>query len=237
MTGGGEQVVWWASGSRKRIRRKAHTMTTYFEERRVCAVCRKESSFTIIGSTSSFGAPDLDLRPPPLKRFTLDHWVHECPFCGYVAAEIDEPTTVDNEFLRTEEYRNCDGHRFREPMACLFYRQSMIAKHDGKTGDAFHALLHAAWVCDDARDRESAAECRRLAIPLVSELIDGGEGNVDTMGLIRADLMRRAGLFAEMEAMYASVRYSDKLMKRILAFQRKLAKRKDTEAYRVSDVP
>lgn len=154
-----------------------------------------------------------------------------------MAAEIDEPTTVDNEFLRTEEYRSCDGHRFRKHMACMFYRQSMIAKHDGNTGDAFHALLHAAWVCDDARDRESAAECRRLAIPLVGELIDGGEGNVDTMGLIRVDLMRRAGLFAELEAMYASVRYSDKLMKRILAFQRKLAKRKDTEVYRVSDVP
>ena len=122
-------------------------------------------------------------------------------------------------------------------MARMFYRQSMIAKHDGKTEDVFHALLHAAWACDDAHDREGAAECRRLAIPLVSALIDGGAENADTLGLIRADLMRRAGLFAELEAMYASVRYSDKLLKRILAFQRKLAKKKDTEAYRVSDVP
>jgi hypothetical protein len=39
-------------------------MTTLFEVDRACAVCGQESRQLSLTSTSAFGAPDLDLRPP-----------------------------------------------------------------------------------------------------------------------------------------------------------------------------
>ena len=57
-------------------------MTTQSAEECTCAVCGRVSMQGVIMSTNAFGSPDLDLRPPPMERFTIDHWVQECPHCG-----------------------------------------------------------------------------------------------------------------------------------------------------------
>lgn len=36
-----------------------------------CAVCGKESEQITLASTNTFGSPDLDLRPPEMKRSTM----------------------------------------------------------------------------------------------------------------------------------------------------------------------
>ena len=53
-------------------------MTTIIEEKVICAVCGVQQTVHEMGSTSSFGAMDLDTRPPPLRRSTMHLWVHEC---------------------------------------------------------------------------------------------------------------------------------------------------------------
>jgi hypothetical protein len=51
-------------------------VTTIFEEEVTCAVCGSKQTVQEMGSTSSFGAMDLDTRPPPLQRGTMEMWVH-----------------------------------------------------------------------------------------------------------------------------------------------------------------
>lgn len=54
-------------------------MTTLYEAKAQCAVCGTESEYTGIGSTNSFGSPDLDTRPLKMKRSTIVDWIQRCP--------------------------------------------------------------------------------------------------------------------------------------------------------------
>ena len=40
-----------------------------------CAVCGKNSQQKWLSSTNIQGFPDLDMRPPEMKRSTIDTWV------------------------------------------------------------------------------------------------------------------------------------------------------------------
>ncbi len=53
-------------------------MTTIIEIDVTCAVCGMKQTVQEMGSTSSFGAMDLDTRPPELRRSTMHFWRHEC---------------------------------------------------------------------------------------------------------------------------------------------------------------
>ena len=212
-------------------------MSTFFDMEFKCAVCGETHAFTVIGSTNTFGgAPDLDLRPPEMQRSTMGQWVHECPSCGYVSSSIDEKTSVSEAFLKSPEYLSCDGVDFESALAARFYKHYMISLRDKNPKAAFFAVLHAAWACDDANDEDSAAHCRRLALPLLSELIASEPGDAETMSVLKADVMRRAGLFDEVQREFASVRLSQDLLNQILAFELSRAEEHDTGCYRVSDV-
>ena len=216
-------------------------MSTIHRKEYRCSVCGKASEFMVLGSTNTFcGAPDLDLRPPEMERSTMPLWIHRCPGCGYVSENVDDLTTVTAEYLASEEYHSCDGIEFKSDLAGEFYQFYMISTVDKNVRDAFYALVHAAWACDDEGDTENAVRCRRLALPLADEFIrmnEGNRANMDTIGLMKADLMRRAGLFDEVVSGYAGVTYDNDLMDRILAFEIELSERKDDACYRFSDIP
>jgi hypothetical protein len=80
-------------------------MTDIGEEIVTCAVCGRQTPQTILFSTSTFGAPDLDLRPPPMKRQTIEYWVQECPYCGYVASNISEADSRTRRFLQGDGWK------------------------------------------------------------------------------------------------------------------------------------
>ncbi len=63
------------------------TIIDQFEKK--CQVCGKTSMHPVLMSTNSFGYPDLDLRPAPMQRDTMDTWLDECPHCGYVASSLE----------------------------------------------------------------------------------------------------------------------------------------------------
>ena len=202
-----------------------------------CAVCKQTNEYHILASTNAFGSCDLDTRPPEMSRSTMPAWIQVCPNCGYISERIDDDTSITAEFLKTPEYLSCNGVRFKSTLAISFYRYYMINLQDDKPRDAFFAILHAAWVCDDAEDTESAKECRKLAIPLLAEFKEADPERAETLSLIRADLMRRSSLFEELKAEYTSITYSEDLMNKILVFELQLANRKDDKCYKVSDIP
>ena len=162
-------------------------MTTYAFKKYQCSVCGTVHEFPVLASTNSFGYPDLDLRPAPMKRYTMDTWIQECPECGYVSGEISDHMEISPEFLKSEAYRSCDGLDFKLDLAALFYKQYMIRMKSGFSSSAFDAVLHAAWCCDDADDRGNAMHCRELAIPLLTKKI---ESEMTYPGQIKVHVLR-----------------------------------------------
>ena len=199
-----------------------------------CGVCRSESKQRVLTSTNAFGAPDLDLRPPEMQRSTMSMWLAECPVCGYVAPSISEPTRVSRELLDSKEYKGTGGIFFESDLARRFYRHYLISRRSGKVKDAFYAALHAAWASDDAWDADNAREMRLLSLRELDALMKMKRGD-ETLLLLKCDIMRRAGLFDELIALYGETTLTEKLPNEILAFQLERARARDGARYTVSD--
>ena len=212
-------------------------MTTMREESVKCAVCGKSSRHEFLMSTNAFGSRDLDFRPPEMQRSTMRLWVQECPYCGYVAGDISDQCRVDREWLASEQYVRCNGHAFRSPLARRFYKHYMLCFKSHRKEEAFYAMLHAAWSCDDAGDDVMAKGCRKTAAALAESLLAGGEAeDKEHMTLIRADLLRRSGQFDRLLSEYAECRLSDEMGNRVIAFQLDKAREEDVDRYRMFDV-
>ena len=177
-------------------------MTTLFKEEETCFVCGKSSEHTVLGSTNAFGSPDLDLRPPPMKRSTIRHWVQRCPFCGYCAASISEGPEAAKRIVTSSGYGEQLAAAF-PALANQFLCWSLIQAADGEEAGAAMAALHAAWICDDERATAKADICRRKAIAQFTNARAKGQqfaedGAAETLLLV--DLYRRTGQFEQVEA-------------------------------------
>ena len=209
-------------------------MTTYFTAEYTCAVCGRTHKFRVVGSTNSFGSPDLDLRPAPMQRDTIHTWVQTCPDCGYSNGKIDRDTSVDKKWLSRESYRNCEGTAFISGLAKKFYQAYMVNLHDGKTERAADHLVYCAWACDDAHDIQNAVKVRGMAADLYEEVLKTDDS--EATKLMRMDLLRRSGRFEQLQSEYATVTFSEELHDKIAAFQKERAKAHDTACYCVGDV-
>ena len=198
-----------------------------------CSVCGKESNQRVLASTNTFGSPDLDLRPPEMKRGTMPYWIQECPYCGYISRSIKDETSINEEFLRSEEYCSCGKHDFKSSLAKKFYRYYMINLFDDNKEDAFYAILHAAWSCDDIRDKNNAIYCRKLAVIEIDKIISNT--NNETLIVQKADLLRRAGLFDIVINEYSNLDFKDEILKKIITFQIKKSNEEDMSCYTVAD--
>ena len=211
-------------------------MTTIAKQTTRCFVCGTENEFCVVVSTNSFGPTDLDTRPPEMKRSTMNYWVQTCPSCGYSATDVSDDTTVARTFLETESYQTYDGIPFLSELAKEFYRHYLIQAADHRKEDAFFALLHAAWACDDKDDETCAVQMRNKAISIANDLlVSGNLENKDTLRVMRADLLRRATRFDELLDQYAHTDYQDELLNSILRFEKEMARRKNSECLTVQD--
>ena len=204
-----------------------------------------------IGSTNSFGHPDLDLRPPQMRRDTMGEWIQQCPACAYISGKIDnDPGKVTKKWLKPKGYTHSDGIEFKSGLADRFYKFYKISFLNENTESAFFALLHAAWARDDCEDTANAVRCRSMAIPLLSQVAEkptSGQGDPEEDGceddsdkkdnllLIKADLLRRSGQFETLLSEYASRNFKNEIMNKVLAFQLAKAAEKDTACYTVQD--
>jgi len=200
---------------------------------RKCSVCGLESEQRVLASTNAFGSPDLDLRPPEMQRSTMPMWIQECPHCGYISESIDDETSINKEFLKSEEYSFCSKNNFMSKLAEKFYKYYMINLLDDNKEDAFYAILHAAWACDDANDYEKAVYCRKLAIVEIEKIIKNNDN--ETLKVQKADLLRRAGLFEKLIGEYSVLNFADETLQKIIMFQIRKAKDQNSDCYTVAD--
>lgn len=209
-------------------------MTVLKQVIRKCAVCGRYSEQTIVQSPRIFGSRDLDTRPPESIRSTMEFWAQECPYCGYVADDLAEATTVDEGWLHSDEFAARADVAFLAPLASRFYRFHLINLADNNPGDAYLAALHAAWVCDDCGDREYADFCRQRVLevlPWYHEMFPADE----TVLVIEADVLRRTRQFDSLLAKFADVRSCRPLLNILLDFQLEKARARDTRCYTVAD--
>jgi len=84
-------------------------------------------------------------------------------------------------------------------LARHFSCAALVAEEDGKQGWASQRYMEAAWACDDAGAADGARICRQRAAEMLALAIQSGQAasqNPVVHG-VRADLLRRAGLFNE----------------------------------------
>ena len=211
-------------------------MTTINEIDVKCSVCNNMTTQRIIMSSNQFGHNDLDTRPSEMFRSTIGMWINECPHCGYVASRVDKELIIDDDFLKTDKYRTCDGIEFKSNIANLFYKQYLIERKKGNDVDAFFAILHCAWACDDAWDDENSKLARKTAVKLTDNIIESYEIDSIDLKVMKADLLRRSGEFDQVIEEYNDLSLDDSQLNRIIRFQVEKAHQKDSKCYSLDDV-
>ena len=207
-------------------------MTVPIKVKKKCSVCGFVSRQSVLASTSRFGASDLDTRPPEMMRSTMGWWVQECPACGFVSRDISKKTRgVTKSFLKSESYISCKGMSFENDYGERFFKAFLSHVHAKKWEDAFWYILYCAWICDDADDSKNAVICRWIAIKCLTKFPTN-----DTLQTIRADLMRRAGMFSHVLKEYEHFQCRDKMLNQIVRFEVEKARRKDAECYSLDSV-
>lgn len=199
-----------------------------------CAVCGQTSQQPVISSTSTWGYPDLDLRPAEMQRSSMFAWLHECPHCGYVAHNLENELEVSTNLLKTDAYLTCEGNDFKSDLSRRFYKHYMISKAENDHGSEFLSLLHCAWTCDD-NDDELAYEIRKLALQSIDKIDAESDEENNNLMLMKVDLLRRTGQFDKVINDFKDVTLEDKLLNDIITFQIELAMNKDSECHTVDD--
>ena len=145
-------------------------MSTFYDIEEKCSVCGNISKQIELGSTNSFGSPDLELREPGMIRATMHTWIQECPICGYVSSNISNETNISIDFLESDFYKFSGGIKLPE-LADKFYKSYLINIENKNYLDAFYDILHAAWVCDDYDYIKGAIYCRNIAVNIENTII------------------------------------------------------------------
>lgn len=200
-----------------------------------CRVCGAISQQTRLASTNAFGSPDLDLRPPQMKRSTMFAWLEECPECGYVAADLADPCAAPASFLQTDAYKTCFGSNFASDLAPRFYRAYMLAAHASDIRQAMQYALETAWLCDDHNDADNARHCRTIAANYM-DLLRQDSPEDETLMVMHLDILRRAGRFDDVLAVHSlmNVHQVPDLIAKLIAFEVEKAKQHDDACYTVA---
>ena len=148
---------------------------------------------------------------------------------------------MNEEFLKSEEYCSCSNIDFKSDLARKFYKFYLINIFDKNCAVAFYAALYAAWACDDAKDKENAVFCRKLAIEENEKIIEGYYDELvtearETLMVQKADLLRRAGLFEKLINEYSALEFDDTDLRKFITFEIEKAKEQDTACYTLGDV-
>lgn len=216
-------------------------MTTMFQKTVTCAHCQAENNVSEIGSTNAFGSMDLDMRPPPMERDTLDMLIHRCQTCGYCAPDLEEHAG-HKDLLDSPGYRAIlDDGRYPD-LARTYLAHALIAESAGDLVAAALAQRSAAWVCDDqGADMADSARCCRIAVlRLLESLHQADQTFTDDRvsdSILELDLLRRAGQFDETRQRASALLQTalPDILRSISAFQLELAGSRDGACYRVVD--
>lgn len=212
-------------------------MSTYAKVTTVCPICGKSFESKVLTSASSFGSQDLDSRPAPMRRYTMDTWVHHCPHCGFSAQSMKDADgatkeSIDAFYSESRELIKTVSGAGKETLAEFFLQVYSRRLNEGNFENAFLIALSAAWDCDDRKNTEGATCCRNLAIEAL-EHVDNPVADYDA---IKADMLRRAGRFDEVVERFSSYHSDKELINKVIAFQIEKAKASDATCYTMDDV-
>lgn len=210
-----------------------------------CPACATEFEATVCASTSSFGSPDLDLRPAPPARDAFVFDVAECPSCGFVCETYDDDRELNPDLARqildSTVYRETQ-QREQGESSSLFLAAAVVLEARGQHVDAGWRALQAAWLADDDGRLDVARAARLRAGELWLAARDAGETILDDEAeeaCLLADVFRRARWFAM--AAYVAHRGHhadlDPSMREVLNAQSRLASAQDDAAHLVADAP
>ena len=197
-----------------------------------CANCGKESEQTVILGVSSFGEPDLDLRPAPQERQALKYQVQECPHCHYCNYDIEEKTAG---IVFSEEYNTVLSNSCLEEIPKRFYLMGILARDNADYMSAGQSFLNAAWYYDDISDAQKAKEARVLAAENLSKhVLKNNDGNA---GIVLLDIFRRIGEKSEALGLINWLSaIDDEEAHMIIDFQKALLEKGDEKVHDLGEV-
>jgi hypothetical protein len=219
-------------------------MTTSMPVQVRCALCGTLSQQNVLSSTSSFGPPDLDLRPQGPARWSLQFRVQHCPRCGYCAESIGQRTPRAGRTVSSVIYRDVLENACMPALARHYFCAALVAEAAELRGDAARRFVDAAWVCDDVEAAEQARICRQRAAEMLASAIEWGDVPTESAVVhgVLADLLRRAGRHDEaigvVAASVATLDPEDEEQSdtaTVLGFIRALAEADDDEAHSVME--
>jgi hypothetical protein len=197
-----------------------------------CAVCARESQQQRVRAVGQNGPPDLDLRPAEMARSTMQHWLQQCPACGFVAPRIDEADVQAAAIVQAGPYRALLAETTYPPLARRFLCRAMLLEETGDLHGAAEETLHAAWVADDARKPDLARSWRLDAVALFRQ----GPSPALEQRVRIVDILRRAGDFGGAAAQAGELERTNlpDPVDRVVAFERRLIAAGDIRAYTVA---
>ena len=213
-------------------------MTTLFHEELTCALCGTKSEHTSVGSTNSLGSPDLDLRPPEMKRSTMPYWVQECPECGYAYSCIEEAASQADKTLYSDSYLAISAGPLNGSLAGRFLKASLVSEGASDTERAGNYALNAAWAADDGGDSDGAISYRIRASKLLVASLVGADDTSEQSIVTRVrvvDILRRALRWQEALDL-ADVLLGlelDPTIRSVLEFERSAASKQDGKCYTI----
>lgn len=193
-----------------------------------------------ISSTISFGSPDLDTRPPEMKRSTIFAWVQRCPDCGYCASDVSVSRPGVDAVVNSPDYKDQLNNPTYPELANSFLCKAILDRASLSLSEETWDFVHAAWACDDSQNHEQASECRRRAAETFLIAEHCGEKVTDQEGATTAilvDLLRRSGQFDRAKYIIESRRnlITNDIVRKILNFQYALIQRNDTYSHTVEE--
>lgn len=213
-------------------------MTTMHDLPIKCILCGQEQNQSVMTSTNSFGSPDLDLRPPEMKRSTMFMWLQSCCNCGYVAPDLSEEVRDGaQKIVNSLDYKLAEEDDYPS-LAKKFIKWSLICSDDVEHSG--FALLRAAWACDDqqsytkhAKDLREKVASQLLTLRPFSE----SEDSINN-GCILVDVLRRCEKFDEgielaTELLKSETCQKNEVITKVLEFQISLCGKKDVKCYTV----
>ena len=168
-------------------------MTTLRAYSRVCALCGRQSMQRQLASYSTFDEPDLDGRPAPMLRDTMQYWIERCPHCGYAAESIRKKPNISQTIL-SELIRAVGCTDGSPPLAQDLMGIALRYESKRDLKSAVRWSLCAAWACDDDQNDSGALCVREWCVKLLSPLLaKGGKADRRQYAVLYADLLRRTG--------------------------------------------
>lgn len=202
----------------------------------ICSLCSAKSEQPAPVDVESFESMDLDTRPVPPERWTMDAWIQECPNCGVCCRCISRVAPIAAELINTDRYRQQLNSEIYPRLANRFLCHAWLSQRTERYCEEIWSTIYAAWVCDDAALEDAAVTCRKNAAELLT--IQMHEEMDDRQAPLSVDLLRRAGDF-EQAAAECDVFYNFSKIPgigAIIDYQLQLIAAHDTDAYTVADV-